>query len=88
MPRQRFVVAGEEGPPDGGSPSADGMLPTKKADMTITAMSAFLFLLSAGISRRSPLTGIRICPSRRWAGRTCRLFSAFHTGTRCLACAV
>ena len=42
-PRQRFVVAGAEGLPDCGRPFADEMLPSKKADMTITAMSAFLF---------------------------------------------
>ena len=43
-PRQRFVVAGAEGLPDCGRPFADEMLPSKKADMTITVMSAFLHL--------------------------------------------
>lgn len=48
MPRQRFVVAGAEDTPYRGRASADGMLPAKKADMTITAMSAFLYLFVCG----------------------------------------
>ena len=48
MPRQRFVVAGAEDTPYRGRASADGMLPAKKADMTITAMSAFPYLPVCG----------------------------------------
>ncbi len=48
MPRQRFVVAGAEDTPCRGRASADGMLPAKKADMTITAMSAFPYLPVCG----------------------------------------
>ena len=48
MPRQRFVVAGAEDTPCRGRASADGMLPAKKADMTITAMSAFPYLFVCG----------------------------------------
>lgn len=48
MPRQRFVVAGAEDTPYRGRASADGMLLAKKADMTITAMSAFPYLFVCG----------------------------------------
>ena len=79
MPRQRFVVAGAEDTPYRGRASADGMLPAKKADMTITAMSAFPYLLSAGISRylRAYPTPAALVDRQNLLG----FFPVFHSNT-------
>ena len=81
VPRQRFVVAGAEDTPCRGRASADGMLPAKKADMTITAMSAFPYLFVCG---DLPVPE-GISYTRRTGGpaEPAGFFPVFHTNTRC-----